>query len=134
MSSWQELAQQFGELEPAMENARLERQWDERSDDWSLAGGVNLEAARRFHALAASAGSLLADLAADVPPEVAAETDPETRWFRALWHMGGPHDPPVVGMMSLHGGAAGQVSSGRVRRPARASAALALRLKTPQGA
>ena len=130
MSSWGEVERQFRTLEPAMERTVLERQWDEVSEEWRMAGVVELAVASRFRLAAEAAGALLRDAAAIAPPEVAAEENPQHRWFRALWFMAGPHDPPVVGLMSLHGSAAsGTVSVGRVRRPAHLSAALALRLQ-----
>jgi hypothetical protein len=130
MSSWPDLEAQFQKLAPSMEKTMLEHQWDEASDDWRLGGRVDLEAAKRFRLLAAEAGALLQGSGMVVPAEVASEADPATRWFRALWHMAGPHDAPVVGMMSQHGRSAGPVSVGRVRRPAHTSAALALRFQS----
>lgn len=129
MSSWRDLEAQFHQLEPSMEKARLEHQWDEASEDWRLGGNVDLEAARRFHLLAAEAGALLKGSGVVVPGEVASETDPTRRWFRALWHMAGPHDAPIVGLMSQYGGSSGPVTTTRVQRPAHASAALALRFR-----
>ena len=129
MSSWPDLEAQFHQLEPAMEKVRLEHQWDDASDDWRLGGSVNLETGKRFRLLAAEAGALLEASGIKVPAEVASETDPTKRWFRALWHMAGPHDAPIVGMMSQHGGSRGPVSIGRVQRPAHTSAALALRFQ-----
>jgi hypothetical protein len=131
MSSWRDLEAQFHQLEPSMEKARLEHQWDEASDVWRIGGSVDLESAKQFRLLAAQAGALLGGSGKVMPPEVAAETDPANRWFSALWHMAGPHDAPIVGMMSQHGKSAGPVSSARVKQPAHASAALALRLQTP---
>ena len=129
MSSWGEVERQFSELALGMERAILERQWDETSEEWRLAGSVALAAANSFRLVASSAGALLTGAGAVVPPEVAEETDAQQRWFRALWFMAGPHEAPVVGLMSLHGRAsAGPVSVGRIRRPAHLSAALALRL------
>lgn len=125
MSPWAGLEQQFRELEPLMPRARLERQWNEDSDEWRLAGMVDLAAARRFTALAQEAGALLPESKVELPANIAAEPDPTTRWYRALWQMTGPHEPPIVGLMSMHGTSAGPVQLGRVERPALASAGLA---------
>ena len=132
MSSWHDLETQFHQLEPSMEAARLELQWDSAAEDWRLGGKVDLASAKQFRALAAAAGALLQGPGVAVPTDVAAETDPLRRWFRALWHMAGPHEAPITGMMSLHGGTAGPVSIGRVQRPAHASAALAQRFQATQ--
>jgi hypothetical protein len=129
MSSWHDLEAQFHQLESSMEKARLEHQRDEASEDWRVGGKVDLEVAKRFRLLAAEAGALLEGSGVVVPTEVASETDPATRWFRALWHMAGPHDAPIVGLMSQYGGSAGPVSTALVRRPAHVSAALALRFR-----
>ncbi len=130
MSSWHDVERQFRDLETALEQSRLERQWNTASEEWRLGGRMDIEAAKRFHAAAGAAGALLADAGAAIPDEVTSAPDAETRWFRALWLMGGPHDPPVVGMMSMHGTASGgPVSLGRVRKPAHASAVLARRFQ-----
>jgi hypothetical protein len=129
MSAWRDLEAQFHQLEPSMEKARLEHQKEEASERWQLGGTVDLDAAKRFRVLAAEAGALLESSAVVVPAEVASETDPAKRWFRALWHMAGPHDAPIAGLMSQHGRSAGRVSTGQVRRPAHTSAALALRFQ-----
>ena len=130
MSSWRDLETQFHQLEPSMEQARLERQWDSVAEDWRLGGKVDLASAKQFRELAAAAGALLEGPGIAVPADVAAESDPTRRWFRALWHMTGPHATPITGMMSLHGGSAGPVSIGRISQPAHASAALALRFQS----
>ena len=117
-ASWTALAGDFRDLDTAMGEARLERQWDDSSEEWRVAGRHDLDAARRFRAAASRAGELL-------PGDGTAEA----RWFRLLWEKGGPHAPPVVGMMSMHGrGSGGFVSVGRIEHPARISAMLAERL------
>ncbi len=129
MSAWRDLEAQFQKLEPSMEKARLEHQWNMTSDDWRVGGSVDLESAKRFRALAAEAGALLVSAGATVPKDVAAEQDPARRWYLALWHMAGPHDAPIVGMMSSYAGAGGQTSTARIKLPAKSSAALAHRLE-----
>ncbi|MFI5279685.1 MAG: hypothetical protein ACHQU1_04255 [Gemmatimonadales bacterium] len=129
MGSWRDLEAQFHQLEPLMEKSRLEHQWDETSDVWRIGGAADLEAVKRFRVLAAEAGTRIGSSGVVVPAAVAAEKDPANLWFSALWHMAGPHDEPIVGLMSLHGGAGGPVSTARIKQPARASATLALRFQ-----
>jgi hypothetical protein len=129
MSSWALLEEQFRELEPLMPRARLERQWNDASDEWRLAGMVDLAAARRFRELAQAAGALLPESQVPLPAAVSAEPDPTTRWYRALWQMTGPHEPPIVGLMSMHGKSADPVQLGRIEQPARGSADLAARCR-----
>ena len=115
--TWSGLVQEFRALDAAMGEARLERQWDDTSEEWRVAGRHDLDAARRFRAAAARAGELLGG---------DAEGTAEARWFLHLWEQGGPHAPPVIGMMSMHGRASGGfVSVGRIEHPARISASLA---------
>ena len=127
MPEWNAVEQLFRELEPVLEQSRLERQWDELTEEWRLGGRMDLDAARRFRAAAAEGGRLL-DGHPDVPASVLAVTEPENRWFRALWEMAGPHATPVAGMMSMHGKAGGAVTLGRIARPAHLSSKLAARL------
>jgi hypothetical protein len=129
MGTWRDLQAQFRQLEPLMEKARLEHQWNATSDDWRIGGSVDLESAKRFRALAAEAGDLLRSSGAQAPADVAAEADAARRWYLALWHMAGPHDAPIVGMMSSYAGAGGQTSTARIKQPARGSAALARRFQ-----
>ena len=127
MSTWDDVQRRFAALQPPLEQAKLERQWSEDSEEWRIGGRHDLEAARSFRAVAADAGSLL-DGVPDLP-EAVRGARPEHRWFMALWEMAGPHAPPVVGMMSMAGRASsGVVSVGRIEKPAAASAALAARL------
>jgi hypothetical protein len=133
MSSWSELEVRFHQLEPSMEQAKLERQWDSATEDWRLGGKVDLVAGRQFREVSAAAGALLEGSGVAMPADVASEPDPLRRWFRALWFMAGPHDPPITGMMSLYGGTGGSVSVGRVERPAHASAALAHTFQASRG-
>lgn len=115
---WTDLARDFRDLDAAMGEARLERQWDDVNEEWRVAGRHDLESARRFRAVASRAGELLGG-----------EGTAEGRWFRHLWEQGGPHAPPLVGMVSMHGRASsGMVSVGRIEHPARLSASLAERL------
>lgn len=123
-TSWQDLARQFRELDAPLGAARLERQWDDDTEEWRVAGKVDLETSRRFRALAAKAGAAL--------PGVTA-ADAEMSWFRMMWERGGPHAPPVVGLMSMHGRASsGHVSVGRIEHPARVAADLAEQLARGQ--
>jgi hypothetical protein len=127
MSTWQELQRQFEELETALPNVRLERQWTDDAEEWRLGGRYDLESAKRFRAVAADAGTLMEGLT-DLPPSVRDATT-ENRWFRALWEMAGPHAPPVIGMMSMAGrNSSGIVSVARIPSPAALSAKLAARL------
>ncbi len=119
-TAWQDLAREFRELDAPLGAARLERQWNDESEEWRIAGKVDLETSRRFRALAARAGEAL-------PP--ADDAAGEHRWFRLMWERGGPHAPPVVGLMSMHGRAsAGHVSVGRIEHPGRVAADLAAQL------
>ena len=130
MSTWQDLQRQFAELESALATARLERQWSDESEEWRIGGRYDLEAARRFRAVAAQAGQLMEGMP-DLPDTVR-EAANENRWFRALWEMAGPHAPPLVGMMSMAGrSSSGIVSVGRIANPASVSAQLAGRFGGP---
>ena len=118
--SWAGLAQEFRALDAPLGESRLERQWDDASEEWRISGRADLETTRRFREAAARAGALL---------DAAAGEKAESVWFRHLWEQGGPHAPPMVGMMSMHGRAsAGHVSIGRIQHPARVSADLAAKL------
>jgi hypothetical protein len=129
MASWRELEAQFAEIAASLQDVRLERQWNDRSEEWKLAGSVPLDAAAKFRAAARVAGALLAEPGHQVPAEVAQETDAERRWYRALWLLAGPHDAPLSGLMSHYGGSGGPILVGRVRKPADASALLAQRFQ-----
>jgi hypothetical protein len=130
MSSWQDLEQQFRDLESTMQHSRLDRHWDEATEQWRLAGGADPLVERRFAALAALAGKLLTQAnPSAVPAEVAEETDPARRWYGALWHLGGPHEPPLVGQLTRDGQPEGYIFVGSIDRPAHASSVLALRLQ-----
>ena len=126
MSTWHEIAERFAALEAPLAGAKLERQWTDDAEEWRLGGRYDLDAARRFRAVAADASPLLEQLT-DLPPSVL-EAQNENRWFRALWELTGPHAAPVVGLMSMAARkSSGVVSVGRIEEPARRSVALATR-------
>ncbi len=132
MTTWPEVERGFRELEEALRDVRIDRQWgDSVPERWDLVGAPG-PSRNRFLAMASIAGKLLASQPASLPAEITGEIDPTIRWYRALWHLGGPHEPPMFGTQSRDGVSLGCVYMGRIRSPAAVSAAVALTLQAEE--
>jgi len=133
MTTWSEVEQGFRDVKNDLQFSRLDRHWgDAMPERWDLIRTHNTSSVRRFEAIAILAGKLLTTLDAGmVPSEVRAVEDPLTRWYIALWMLGGPHQTPMIASVSQTTRAGvkedlGHVFVGSINDPAAASAGLAL--------
>lgn len=131
MDEWSDIQRQFEELADRLSGSRLDRQWDEGElERWHLAGGVASADRQRFEALASLAGTYLEDFASDLPAEVRGAREPILRWYRAMWYMQGPDEPPLIASITKDGQHVGHMFAGRLNAPARMAANLALRMRS----
>jgi hypothetical protein len=138
MRDWLSIERDFRDLDSRAADLRLDYQWHSAPDTtefWRLTGGLDPIVRKQFEALASRGGVLLGQVPGEyLPPAVGAERDAQARWYKALWHMTGPHDPPMVGAVSNNGVDLGHVYVGHMQRPAGLSAVLAIKVGAIQGA
>lgn len=129
MRTWQELEKGFSYLAPEMRFASLGAHWGAVQEQWHLGGGIDSHNRHRFEALGRLAGRLLITSEVRLHPEVDAEQDPLLRWYKALRFATGLFESGDYYQQVLKSGEPGGfIFSGRIHRPAEASAILCLQL------
>jgi hypothetical protein len=132
LPTWLELEQRFRELEPPLQFSRIDGQTGAAGEYWRIAGGAGRDTESRFNAVAAMAS---ARLFKDFPDEVerheelAAESDPAIRWYKALRYIANRYEHSLTGQeVNNDGSPGGFVYTGTIHNPAAASATLCLEL------
>jgi hypothetical protein len=129
MRSWKELGEEFRQLAPRMQGARLDFQWGAAGQYWRVCGGLWPEAQTRFDTLAHLAGEKLTQVS--LPPEFAGIQnlpDSRIRWFEALKHLSGSFQFGVIATQRDDAGNfAGDILTGSIQNVLEAAANLCLR-------
>jgi len=95
VKSWLDYKTEFAELAPQLREAKLELQFGEGAENWSLYG-VSDVIQKQFMQLSAQAGKALVDIHLK-DHETGSAVEPEIRWFRFLRERSNPSDiKPVV--------------------------------------
>lgn len=130
MVNWTELERDFREVAQRAPELRVDRQWSEEYDRFTITGPGERVVRERLKALAAVAGSGVRAAHADLLPEGASALPDDLHvWARTVWELVGPSEAPLVGTLTLEGHPAGHVFIGRIDRFAEASGVAALRLR-----
>lgn len=128
--TWLELEKRFNDLEPVLQFSSIHGQTGSSGEYWRVAGGHGRDAEDRFNAVAAMASAkLFREFGDEVDrrPELARETDPAIRWYKALQYIGGRYREHHVGReVNDDGSYAGHIYTGMIEHPAAASATLCL--------
>jgi hypothetical protein len=131
--SWHELERRFQELEPLLQYTRIDGQTGAAGEHWRMAGSAGRDAEDRFEAVARMASEKLfleMENEVDQYNDLASESDPLIRWYKALQYIGRRYETSghIVREMNDDGSPGGFIYTGSINSPAAASATLCLAL------
>jgi hypothetical protein len=131
--SWHELERRFQELEPLLQYTRIDGQTGAAGEHWRMAGSAGRDAEDRFEAVARMASEKLfleMENEVDQYNDLASESDPLIRWYKALQYIGRRYETSghIVREMNEDGSPGGFIYTGSINGPAAASATLCLAL------
>lgn len=132
MSNWNDFEKQFMELVPYFNSSRLDIQWGDSGEHFSIAGGADRLANQRFEILARKAGEKLLDIKSIYEyTEIVNESDALMRWYKALWKLSDNFDFGFVGnMLDENKAVIGNIFTGTINRFVETSAIMCLKFSS----
>src|SRR5688572_17526771 len=110
MTTWGDLEVQFRQMQQQAPELRVDHQWSDDDELWSLAGPAAHLGRERFRALAALAGRRLRESARElVPGTHDPKVTDEDLWYRAVAQLVAREEEPLVARVSIEGKEAGFV-------------------------
>jgi hypothetical protein len=133
MPSWQELEKKFSEVTHSMQGARVDGQWGSAGENWRVAAYFDLDAKKRFEAIARIAGKKLEEvlqLGHNPDDELLPEVDPAVRWYKAIWKISGAFHEMMPGQeRDEEGKVVGNIFLGSIPNVVESSVTLCLELQ-----